>query len=106
MSLKSRYRLMRMRSRIGSGRGRRTLLTILLVAAGAFVLIAGLVMVFIIACIAGVVLTVLYLWSLLRRLGGGQHPGPGGGGPSGGGVTIEGEYTVQGSRTDEHKDGD
>lgn len=104
MSLKSRYRLMRMRSRIGGGRVRRTLLTILLVAAGAFVMIAGLVMVFIIACIAGVVLTALYLWSLLRRLGAGHRPGSGSGGPPNSGVTIEGEYTVQGSRPDEHKD--
>lgn len=104
MSLKSRYRLMRMRSRIGGGSVRRTLLTILLVAAGAFVMVTGLVVVFIIACIAGVVLTALYLWSLLRRLGGGHHPGSGGEGPLNGGVTIEGEYTVQGSRPDEHKD--
>lgn len=104
MSLKSRYRLMRMRSRISGGHARRTLLMVLLVVAGAFVMITGLVVVLVMACIAGMVLTALYLWSLRHRFGAGHRPGRGGRGPRDPGVTLEGEYTVQGRRPVDHKD--
>lgn len=98
MSLRSRYRLMRWRSRTGGGRVRRLASMVLLAAMGTLVMVTGLVAVVALLCVAAVAVSVIYIWSRLRRLGAHHRKTPG----RPGGVTIEGEYTVEKPDSDRH----
>lgn len=98
MSLRSRYRLMRMRNRLDGGGVRRAALMALLVTVAALVLVMGLVVVVALLCAAAVFVSVFYVWSWLRRIGSRRRNGRG----RRDGITIEGEYTVENPDADRH----
>ncbi|MDE2070129.1 MAG: hypothetical protein KGJ04_02540 [Gammaproteobacteria bacterium] len=89
---------MRWRSRTGGGGVRRLASMVLLVAVAALVMVTGLVAVVALFFAAAVVVSVLYIWSRLRRVGSrhrkrtGHHAG----------ITLEGEYTVESQDSDRH----
>ncbi len=98
MSLRSRYRLMRLSSRTGGGRVHRLASTVLLVTVAALVMVTGLVAVVALLFAAAVVVSVIYLRSRLRRVGARRRNRPAGHD----GITIEGEYTVESPDSDRH----
>lgn len=98
MSLRSRYRLMRLRSRLDGGGVRRAAFMALLVIVAALVLVTGLVVVVALLCAAAVFVLVFYIWSRLRRIGARRRKRAG----RDAGVTIEGEYRVESPDSDRH----
>lgn len=106
MSLRSRYRLMRMRSRLGrrlgNSRAPRPLLMASLMVAAVFVMVIGLGIVIVLVLIGVVFIAALYVRSFLSRLVPGRHRGATRDDESDTGVTIEGEYTVQDKKPDTH----
>jgi hypothetical protein len=63
-------------------------------------MVMGLVIVIVSVCAATVFMMALYVRSLLRRLGSGRRSEAGSKNRQGDGITIEGEYTVQGGKSD------
>lgn len=89
---------MRLHSRTGGGRLRRLASMMVLATVAALVMVMGLVTVVVLLFAAAVVASAVYIWNRLRRVGSrlrnrsGRH----------GGVTIEGEYTVENPDADRH----
>ncbi|MGH8279326.1 MAG: hypothetical protein ACRETQ_07155 [Gammaproteobacteria bacterium] len=93
-----------MRSRISSGRFRRSVYLVLLLIAGAFVMFAGLLAIVVLVGAGVAILAVLYAWSVVRRLFPGPRIRPEPPDQSGDGVTLEGEYSVEHRETGRHED--
>ncbi|HKT32760.1 MAG TPA: hypothetical protein VJS89_09765 [Gammaproteobacteria bacterium] len=89
---------MRLHSRSGGGRVRRLAFMILLATVAALVMLIGLVVVVALLFAAAVVASAVYIWNRLRRMGARLRNRPG----RHGGVTIEGEYTVENPDADLH----
>lgn len=97
---------MRMRSRLGSGRLRKTVFITLLAIAAVFAMVLGLVLIVVLVCAAAVFMAGLYVWAALHRWRRHGHSPHDGGDDYNDGVTLEGEYTVeeQDSPTGKQKD--